>query len=610
MSRNPFAFARWIVALTASALILAGCAGQIDDPEGSAASSGRPPGSSVAAGGTGSQIDAPVSFACDASTAPREATLRRLTTTQYRNTLASLAAWALGDAALGSQVIDAIGEALRGLPDDRREAVPQELHGSYRRLDQTLQQEHVDRFYAAGVAMGTALAARLGTLAGSCATDSDPNNDGDCVDQFIRRFGAKALRCPLEPSEVTFYRAVYGASAAPDPRAYADVVGVMLNSPQFLYFVEHGASEVSGQPGVYELSSFELASRLSYQFWDTMPDEPLWKAASDGSLLQPNVYAREVDRVYHDPRTRPTLARFVADWLKVDDLAPLDAHGQDPVYRAFAGSNLPGPELRQQMIEDVLDLVDHYIWTQPGSVDELLTTDVSLNKGASLARIYGLAPWDGASPPPSFRPGERPGLLTRALFLASGSANTRPIMKGVFIRRDVLCDDIPPPPPGANAIAPQLSADMTTRQVVEELTQKNGTVCASCHQGAINPLGFATEDFDALGRFRTDQRLFDASGNEIGKKPVDTQSVPQITSGDDAASNGPLDLARLIVKSGKAAACLSRNYFRFTYAQWEDLAVDGCTLESLRRRLEGGGRLGDMLKGAASSVAFRRRAFR
>ena len=91
-------------------------------------------------------------------------------------------------------------------------------------------------------------------------------------------------------------------------------------------------------------------------------------------------------------------------------------------------------------------------------------------------------------------------------------------MKGVFLRTNILCDTIPPPPPGANAKPPELMPGMTTRESVEAITEMPGTVCAGCHTLAINPLGFATEGFDALGRFRTAQRLFDAAGVETGTK--------------------------------------------------------------------------------------------
>jgi hypothetical protein len=217
--------------------------------------------------------------------------------------------------------------------------------------------------------------------------------------------------------------------------------------------------------------------------------------------------------------------------------------------------------------------------------------------------------WDGASAPPSFPAGERPGLFTRALFLTTGSPNTRPIMKGVFLRKNVLCDDIPPPPAGANAVPPELREDMTTREVVEEITQMDGTVCAGCHATVINPLGFASESFDALGRHRSEQVLFDADGNVVDRKPVDTNVVPQIVEGDETTASGPLELMTLVAESGKAEACLARNYFRFTFARWEDLSRDGCALEAFRARLADGGTFQDLLREAVLSSAFRERTF-
>jgi hypothetical protein len=96
---------------------------------------------------------------------------------------------------------------------------------------------------------------------------------------------------------------------------------------------------------------------------------------------------------------------------------------------------------------------------------------------------------------------------------------------------------------------------------------------------------------------------------EVAEKPIDTRSIPLVDANDETPSSGPADLTRLIVASGKANACLARNYFRFTYARWEDLAADACTLEGLRKRLDNGGKLGDLLKEIALLPAFRRRAF-
>jgi hypothetical protein len=198
--------------------------------------------------------------------------------------------------------------------------------------------------------------------------------------------------------------------------------------------------------------------------------------------------------------------------------------------------------------------------------------------------------------------------LTRALFLSTGSPNTRPIMKGVFIRKHILCDSIPPPPPGANAKPPELQPGMTTRETVEELTQMQGTVCAGCHAALINALGFATENFDALGRHRTEQRFFDADGKAAGSKPVATEGVPHVTD-SVAPISGAADLMTQILASGKVEACLARNFFRYTFARWEDPTLDGCALQGMQKALENGGTVVDLVMAATLDGSFRQRAF-
>ena len=552
---------------------------------------------------------APASFECDPAAPPKPDGLRRLTMTQYTNTVRDLVHWALPDPAAADAVIAAA--RLEELPRDRREPVPEDVHGSYRRLDQALEQTHVDGFYRASatLAEGLTLPEHLPSVIGSCAGSSAPASDEQCVVEFIRRFGARALRRPLDPQELSFYRSVYGPDPKPSAAAFADVIQVMLNSAQFLYFVEQGGEAVAGRPGVYRLTPHELASRLSYHFWQTLPDAELWETAENGSLLVESVYERQVERLWLDPRTRRTMVEFFSDWLKVEDLPALHERNRDPVYAAFAGDDLPTPELRQHLIDEVLDMLAHYTWTEPGGVKELFQSELSFAKTADLAAIYGAPVWDGSSAPPRMPAGQRPGLLTRALFLATGSANTRPIMKGVFLRRHMLCDPIPPPPAGVNAMPPELRPGMTTRQVVEELTEQPDTQCKGCHGNLINPLGFALEGFDALGRFRTEQTLFDRQGIVVERLTVDTRSVPRITPSDQRESAGPADLARLMLESGKLEACLARNYFRFTFGRWEDLVRDGCVLERLRSKLVESGRLAEMLRETALAPEFRQRQF-
>ena len=150
-----------------------------------------------------------------------------------------------------------LAAALADVPADMREAVPQDLHGSYRRLDQSLQQNHVDAIYGVAVAAGAALSTpdRLERVVGSCATDADSSNDDSCSTAFIQRFGARVLRHPLDDDEVTFYRRSTAPMPRPIRRRTRISIGVLLNAPEFVYFVEHGDGEVAGQPGEYTLSA-------------------------------------------------------------------------------------------------------------------------------------------------------------------------------------------------------------------------------------------------------------------------------------------------------------------------------------------------------------------
>ena len=597
----------WLVLCLAT-----GCSTERPSGSGTSGASGSlNGGGGNGTGGSGgaTSADAP-SFACDGAARPPAASLRRLTMSQYRNTLADFVAFATGSATEAAAVLSEISAPLGRLPADRREPTSEDLHGSYRRLDQSLQQLHVDALYDLGVAAGGALTkpARIASVVGACATDQDASNDTACVTEFVNRVGARALRRPLDAGEVAFYESVYGADKKPNPAAFADVLGVLLNAPQMLYFVEHGATEVVGKPAVFELSSYELASRLSYQLWQTAPDAQLLGHAADSSLLDAQTYRAEVTRLMADPRARGALDEFFGDFAKVEELPALDAKNGDVVFKAFAGAQLPSAKLRQDMIDDVLGLLDYYTWQKPSGVASLFQTDSSFARSPELAGLYGVTAWDGVAEPPTFPAGQRPGLLTRAMFLSTGSPNTRPIMKGVFMRKNILCDSIPPPPPGANAKPPDLQPGMTTRETVEELTEMQGTVCAGCHAALINALGFATENFDALGRYRTAQRFFDADGKDAGSKPVVTNGVPHVTSAETPIA-GAADLMQQILASGKVEACLSRNFFRYTFARWEDPATDGCALEGMRKALAGGGTVVDLVMAATLDGSFRQRAF-
>jgi hypothetical protein len=573
--------------------LLLGCVGNLggDDPGDTPA----PPGPSTSA------------FACKAGLTPSAVPLRRLSRLQYLNTLDDLLKYALpGEAAAVMTGLDPIVAAI---PIDEKQG-PSKHFGGFTRLAQAVSQEQVEGSYAVANAVGAALTstpARLAKVAGACATDADASNDVACLDAFISSFGERALHRAITPDDLAFYKKVAGAAPF-DAADFADVIGLLLAAPEFLYFVESGKDAVAGSKDLYTMSAYELASRLSYHFWQTMPDEELLTHARSGDLTQDAVFEAQVKRMFTDPRTRTTITSFYDEWLHRDDVAELTSRLGTPAFDTLRGKFTPSPALRESMFTEIVDMATHYSLDTKGTIDDLYTSRKSFAKDEKLAEIYGVPVWDGKGEPPSFVEPERQGLLTRAGMVATGSVNTRPVMKGVFIRRALLCDELPPPPANANAKPLEPSGDLTAREEIAALTETG--ICAGCHATVINALGYSTENFDAIGRFRTKEMLIDgASGLLKGTKPVDTSATPHVVPKDDRVAKDSRDVSAWMLESGKAQACFARVYFRFTFGRAEDVNQDACALADLDAELEKGTDLGAVLSRVALSPAFRQRNF-
>ncbi|MDX2021568.1 MAG: DUF1592 domain-containing protein [Deltaproteobacteria bacterium] len=616
---RKFSWHRMFGLVAVGATLMGGCVGSAGPSSNSDnGGEGGGDGGSTGEGGkppdvvddTGKVIGTPPSFSCDKDAVPDAVGLRKLTATQYKNTVRDLMAKALGDDAEAMKVWSAVSTAVAKFPAEERERNSQDLHGSYRQLDQDLQQSHVDVTYDVATQIGAQLSqsARLAKLAGACATDANAANDATCITDFVKKFGERALRRPLESGEVDFYKGFYGTSTGIDPAGFADIIAGFLTAPQFLYMVEHGDKAVANKANLYQLSPFELASRLSYHFLQSMPDDELWESAKSGALSDSVEYEKQVDRLMGDARTRKSSQEFFTDYLKVEDLPAMDALNERKDFKALAGDLAVTNMLKTNMINDAVDMFQYYTWEKPAGVKELLTSELSFAKTADMAKIYGVSAWNGQGNPPSLPAGERPGFLTRAAFLATGLVNTRPVMKGVYIRNSVLCDTIPPPPPGAGN-TPVDTTNRTTRQAVELITQQDGTTCKGCHESLINGLGFATEDFDALGRHRSQEVQFDSTGKELRRLDINTKAIPRVFDSDEREVSGARELMDRIVESGKAQACLARNYFRYTFARWEDTKndTDNCALERLRTSLNGNGSLKDMFRTVALAPEFKQR---
>lgn len=578
-------------------VVLSGCAGDIV---------GGLPGSDPADSDVEDQPFELKRFTCDAEQTSPELPLRRLTRRQYVNVVNEL----LARSGLAPSDRDAISSVLRDelgpFPEDRVVGLPSEKHGGFSRLDQALQQGHVDTSYAVANTLGrelTSTVTRRRALLGACGTDTNTANDAQCQRDFITRFGRLVHRRPLAPEDVTFYASVTGPAV--DPGVITDIVGLMLTSPQFLYHFEEGDP---GASTAAPLDAYALANRLSFHFWQTMPDDALLTAAENGSLLTEATYQAQVDRLFVDPRTLASLDDFFGQWWRLDELPPLNTRVGTPVFDAFAGRDVPTATLHDEMNAEVLELARDV--TRRGSdLAELLTSRRFFVRTDALAQLYGQPAWNGDGTPPDFVQPARQGLLTRAAFLATGSANTRPIMKGFRVRNALLCTSLPPPPAGASATPLPLDPDLTTREVVERITEQEGTGCQSCHVRLLNPLGFVTENFDALGRVRNTQRLFDEAGGMLLEKPVSTTVVPHVAGHAERIGEAG-EVHQLMVSGGEFQTCFARQYFRFTFQRIEDDTRDGCALKALQDDALAGRPISELVKALALAPAFKRKDLR
>jgi hypothetical protein len=498
--------------------------------------------------------DPPERPACD-PTAPLPQTTRlpRLTHQQYDATIRDLLGLDLGASAEFLRDPDFAGfdndaEALK---------VTDRLARDYRRAAEAL---------AAIAADSPVVLARIVP----CDRVVDP--DG-CARAFVEHFVGHAYRRPATEEEVLRYVALFerGALVGDGPDPFAEgvqlVVEAALQSPSFLYRVER--SEAVAADGTIALDGWEVATRLSYMLWGTMPDDALFAAAAAGELGAPAAIREQALRMLEDPRAEDVVADFHAQWLQLDGVQDLS---RDPALLPGFGRDT----VAAMLLETDL-FVRHVVFDLDGGLRELLTLSVGFPND-QLAPIYGLVGTGAAIPAPTpLDPAERAGLLTQPSFLAThaGWSETSPIQRGVFVHRQILCTDLPDPPPNLNRDPSTYQGEArTTRERIAGFTSP--PQCAVCHE-VINPPGFAFEGFDAIGR----RRLEDSG------VPVDTTGELDLEAGvlpfDDA-----VDLVHILAEADEVRRCYARNWFRYARARSPGRG-DSCDMERLAETLEADG---------------------
>jgi Protein of unknown function (DUF1592)/Protein of unknown function (DUF1588)/Protein of unknown function (DUF1595)/Protein of unknown function (DUF1585)/Protein of unknown function (DUF1587) len=403
-----------------------------------------------------------------------------------------------------------------------------------------------------------------------------------CAESIIKSFGLRAFRRPLEAPEVADLVVRYQAALAQaldHNGAIQHVVRIMLTSPQLIYRMEFDPDPTT----VHALSGYELASRLSYLVWSSMPDATLLANAESGEIKASDKLAAEVDRLLADPRSSELVDNFAAQWLGA---RRLNGHVVDTTaYPAWT------PALGAAMQQEMGAYFDDFLHGDQ-TYDKFLTSQVNF-VDAGLAALYGLpAPGGTTLTRVQNTSGQRTGFLGLAGFLTHTSRmdRTAPSIRGKWIVNSLKCMELELPP---NLTPPPLgepAAGQTVRQVLEG--HRANPSCAPCHN-ILDPVGLGLEHFDAIGRYRDTY----TSG-----QPVD--SVGMLTDG--SSFDGLVQLADAMSKDPGFVACAAHKLFVYGLGRTVD-ASDGYVEQIVEQWRGQGLSLKNLLKAMVVNDTFRSR---
>jgi hypothetical protein len=392
-----------------------------------------------------------------------------------------------------------------------------------------------------------------------CKPSSD--DDAACRTEFIETFGRKSFRRPLEPEEVDRYQLLFKTEKEFLKGAQA-VIEAMLQSPNFVFRLEETANP--------KWKPYATAASLAYFLWDTTPDEALLDSAARGELDTPEGIERTARRMLDNPKAKGGVDEFASQWLRFDRV--MNAARERRYYPLFSR------ELATAMTEEARRFIGDLVWNDRNFM-QIFTASYSFIN-SDLAAVYKVEP-----PPHDFdrvefpQEAERAGLLGQTLFLTltSKPEGTAPTGRGLFIREQFLCEQVPPPPPTVNANLPPVEESRPVTNRERLATHTNNAMCAGCHN-LIDPIGFGLEKFDAIGMRREKHKLLfypvledmvaaRTAKPKIVELDLDTNGV--VAGLKDSQFTSPRQLGELLARTSQCQECIVKQVFRYMAGRLE-----------------------------------------
>jgi len=495
---------------------------------------------------------------CGATPAAGPALVRRLTRTEYLNSLSELLPGAVSPSTEALLLTD---PAVDGFENQTRAIRPSALQ--------------VEAWSdVAAAAAQVALSAGPARVLG-CSPEGDQALS--CVGTFVSAFGLKAFRRPLTESEKSSYVELYQSLREELDVASSTelLVQAFLQSPQFLYRMELGHA---GPTGIRALDSFEIATRLSYLILQSTPDDTLLAAAGASKLTNPDGLQIEIQRMLAKPAAASAFGEFVRQWLELNAVLDRGSH-KDPVI--YPGWN---SELAKAALDDTANFAGFvFRHAQP-----TLKTLLQSGAGPVDARLIGVhGGVEGSA--------QRAGVLTRIAFLAANarSVGGSPPLRGATVQRSLLCASPPLPPSDVDRSEPLPSEGVGVTNRARFESRVASSMCKGCHVG-MDGIGYGFEHFDAIGQFRTVDN----------GQPIDARGVLIDTGSTDGPFDGAPALSARLSESPVVNDCFVARFFQYAYGRPASDS-DHCALERLQARfVASGGDLVDLIQQIALGPEF------
>ncbi len=491
-------------------------------------------------------IDAEMdSFDCQASQHPGRVTIRRLNRIEYNNTIRDL----IGiDLQLANDFpSDDVGNGFDNMGDVLTIS-PILLEKYVAAAEQIAEQAFADE------------AARKRIVVYEAESDDEKI---EMARRNIREFASRAYRRPVSESETDRLFEVMKFAweqGSEEDEIFKTAVTAVLASPQFLFRVELDP-DPEDEDGIRELNDFELATRLSYFLWSSMPDEQLFDLARKGELRNRDVLVAEAKRMLADPKAHALVDNFAGQWLQLRDVALLNP---DPdQFTQF------DDQLRLAMRRET-ELFFESVMRDDRSVLDFLNADFTFVNDR-LARHYGMQDIKGDEFRRVSLGPQRRGVLTHAsiLMLTSNPTRTSPVKRGKWILDNFLGESPPPPPPNVPTLEEEGETFGSLRERMQQ--HRSNESCAVCHR-KMDTLGFGLENFDAIGGWRDKDGRFDIDPS--GALPGGRQFA------------GPAELMTILVDEKKTEFCRCLTEKMLTYALGRGLeSYDRCTVKEIVQAL-------------------------